>query len=122
MIARRADEVFVSTFLVNAEEILEVARTAQKAGASPCEWAMVVTPDGGIRMLDAAGWRLSSLEAEFGAETVYHVSRRSEGVRLEARARGRYCLLQSQTPAARARQLLNPEGWYVHSAMVAYGA
>ena len=71
----------MSALLRQAREILEVAVTG---GADWDTTAIVNDRMGGLRMLDAAGWSLAGLEAEFGSSAVFRVERRGEVVRVEA--------------------------------------
>jgi hypothetical protein len=65
-------------------------------------------------MLDADGWALPSLLAQYGSETAYRVTRNGGCVCLEGRRGSQTCLLRSESPAATARQLLAchlPPAW-----------
>jgi hypothetical protein len=84
----------VSTFLRQAEEILEVAA----GGAGAREVAILLGAPGGIRMMDPAGWSLAGLSAEFGATAVYRVERRGETLRVEGLSGSERCLLQREAP------------------------
>lgn len=100
------DKVNVGAFLADAENIFETARQASQAGSPDCDWAILIGPQGDIRMVEAAGWALPSLVAHHGAETAYRVSRDGGQVRLEGRQGSKMCLLRSESTAATARQLL----------------
>ena len=76
-----ADESGVSTLALEAEEILAIAAQAGPAGE---DTAILINRQGGMRMLNAAGWSLSGLLAEFGAAAVYKVERRRSAIRVEA--------------------------------------
>ncbi len=56
-------------------------------------------------MLDAAGWALPSLVAEYGSQTAYRVTREGGRVRLEGRRGSEACLLWSESPASALNQL-----------------
>jgi len=94
----------VTEFFRRAEEILRIATN----GASELGDALVVLDrQGGFRMLDAAGWSLPALAAEFGAEAVYKVERRGLSVRVEGWDGSQRCLLQGQTSRGRANSLFD---------------
>ncbi len=57
-------------------------------GSPDCDLAILIGPQGEIRMLDAAGWALSGLLAEHGAKTAYRVTRERGQVWLEGRSGG----------------------------------
>jgi len=87
---------FVSAFLRQAEEILEIAAMP---GAESHNQAIVIDRQGGMRMLDACGWTLPALSAEFGAASVFRVERRAGTIRVEGLAGSERCLLQRSDPA-----------------------
>jgi hypothetical protein len=96
----------VEPFWADAEDIFETARQAAQSGSSDCDWAILIGPQGDIRMLDATGWALPSLVVQHGAQTAYRVTRENGRVRLEGRRGSETCLLGSESPAATARHLL----------------
>lgn len=96
----------MGAFWADAESIFETARQASQSGSPDCDLAIVIGPQGGIQMLDAAGWALSSLLVQHGAKTVYRVTRDRGSVRLEGRSGSETCLLRSESPAETARRLL----------------
>jgi hypothetical protein len=96
----------VEAFWADAENIFETARQASQSGSPDCDWAILIGPQGDIRMLEATGWALPSLLAQHGAETAYRVTRESGRVCLEGRRGSQTCLLRSESPAATARHLL----------------
>lgn len=79
-----------------AEEILEIAL----AGSESHNQAIVIDRQGGMRMMDASGWTLLALSAEFGAASVFRVERRAGAVRVEGLAGSERCLLQRSDPAS----------------------
>ncbi len=93
-------------FWADAENLFETARQATQAGSPDCDWAILIGPQGDIRMLDAAGWALPSLLAQHGSETAYRITREAGRVCLEGRRGSQTCLLRSESPAATARRLL----------------
>jgi hypothetical protein len=105
----RLDKDSVNSFLQQAEEIFDTARAA---GSEPCEWAILIGVDGAIRMQPAEGWELEPLRQHCGARAAYRVSRRSGGVRVEARRAGESCLLQSR-PADAVRVILQDNPQYL---------
>ena len=56
-------------------------------------------------MVAGCDWPLASLQAHRGAEMVYRISRRGDGVRLEGRAGCRTCLFETARPDGAARPL-----------------
>lgn len=96
----------MGAFWADAENIFETARQAYQSGSPDCDWAILIGPQGDIRMLEAAGWALPSLLAQHGAETAYRVTREGGRVCLEGRHRFETCLLRSESPDATARHLL----------------
>ncbi len=81
----------MSQFVRKAEEILEVAATA---GNTLTNSAILIDRQGGLRMLDATGWSLTGLAAEYGAAAVYKIERRGRAVRVEGWNGSDRCLLQ----------------------------
>jgi hypothetical protein len=81
----------VKAFLRQAEEILDVAMAGDGDGN---DLAILIDRQGGMRMLDANGWSLSALSAEFGGAAVYKVERRARTVRVEGWGGGERCLIQ----------------------------
>jgi hypothetical protein len=96
----------VGAFWTDAESIFETARQASQCGAPDCDLAILVGAQGGVRMLDAAGWASASLLAEHGAKIIYRITRQRGSVRLEGRSGAETCLLRSESPAETARRLL----------------
>lgn len=100
----------MDAFLQQAEHLFEAAQAAADEPFSLAELAIVIGPGGSIRMMDGSGWRLGSLQAETGAQTVYRIQRRDGRVRIEGVRGGRTCWLDGETPAATARRLLSGPG------------
>jgi hypothetical protein len=78
----------VNVFLHHAEEILEVAAHGNQ------EIAIVIDRQGGVRMIDPAGWSLPSLRVEYGAAYVYKVERRAGMLRVEGWDGVQRCVLE----------------------------
>jgi hypothetical protein len=102
--APRHDEGFVSPFLQHAEEIFS---TALAGGPGDCEWALLVSPEGGIHMLAANGWQLEPLRIDHGAREAFRVTRSGGRVRVEARSAGGSCFLESGAAPAAFRPVLS---------------
>lgn len=96
-------------FLEDAERIFESAIAAATVDPNRSDIAILIDSERAIRIVDAAGWQLDSLQANYGATTVYRVAREESGVRLEGRSGERYCRLQTRNPATAARGLLNAQ-------------
>jgi len=97
----------VSRFADNAVRILEAAESAAESGHRPSEMTILITPEGGLRLLADSDWPLESLEAHHGAKMAYRVSQRDAIVRVEGRAGSRTCLFETVKPERAARFLLN---------------
>lgn len=82
----------MSAFLRRAEDILDVAVAGNRYGAG--DVAILIDRQGGMRMMDPAGWSLPGLSAEYGSSAVYKVERRAGAVRVEGWAGGERCLIQ----------------------------
>lgn len=96
----------MGAFWTDAQNLFETARQASHAGSADCDWAILIGTQGGIRMVDAAGWALPGLLAQHGGETAYRVTREGGRVCLEGRRGSETCVLRSESPAATARHLL----------------
>jgi hypothetical protein len=83
----------VRAFLRQAEDILDVALEGDSTGG---DLAIVIDRQGGMRMMDAQGWSLPALSAEFGGAAVYKVERRGRTVRVEGWGAGDRCLIQRE--------------------------
>ena len=94
----------MGAFWADAQNLFETASQAGRSNADDCDWAILVGAQGEIRMLDASGWALPGLIAEYGARTAYRLTRQNGRVRLEGRHGSDACLLWSENPAA----ALNP--------------
>ncbi len=94
-------------FLAHAAEILETAQSCVHAGGSPSELAILIGRGGDITIVADSGWPLESLRRERGAEAAYRVASAGGRVAVEARAVGRACRLETESPAAVWRRLLN---------------
>jgi hypothetical protein len=103
----------VSRFLDNAVQILEAAESAVQSGHTPADMTILITAEGGIRMLADSDWPLDSLQAHHGAKMAYRVSQNASIVRVEGRADSRTCLFETAKPERAARFLLNasPSSW-----------
>jgi hypothetical protein len=91
---------FVSQFVRKAEEILNVATAG---GNTLTNAAILIDRQGGLRMLDATGWSLTGLAAEYGAAAVYKIERRGKAVRVEGWNGSDRCLLQRGAPPSLLR-------------------
>jgi len=79
----------VSAFLRQGEDVLDTA-----IGGGDQDVVIVIGGQGGIRLMDAAGWTLPALSAEYGATAVYRVERRGDATRVEGLSGSERCLLQ----------------------------
>jgi hypothetical protein len=97
----------VSRFLDNAAQILDAAESALQSGNTPSDMTILITAEGGIRMLADSDWPLDSLQSHHGAKMAYRVSQSASVVRVEGRADSRTCLFETVKPEQAARLLLN---------------
>ena len=77
-------------FLAQAEEILEIAASAD----SCMETLISVDRQGAFRMMQPAGWSLPALAAELGSDAVFKLERRGTRVRVEGWNGSKRCLLE----------------------------
>jgi hypothetical protein len=96
----------VSRFVDNAAQILDAAESAVRSGHTPSDMTILITHEGGIRMVADSDWPLDSLQAEYGAKMAYRVSQNAAVVRVEGRAGSRTCLFETTKPERAARLLL----------------
>lgn len=91
----------------NAIGILDAAESAIQSGYSPTNMTILVSAEGGIRMIADSDWSLNALAAEQGAGMLYRVSRQQNKVRIEGREGPRTCLFETAQPNWAARALLS---------------
>ena len=96
----------VSRFAETARELMDAAECAQRSGADLSDVTILIGRECGIRMISGSDWPLESLGRVHGADMAYRISRNQAGVRLEGRAHGRRCTLETAKPAYAARLLL----------------
>ena len=103
----------MSRFLNNALQILDAAESAIQSGHTPTDMTILITAEGGIRMVADSDWPLESLQIQHGAKMAYRVSQSASLVRVEGRADSRTCLFETVKPERAARLLLNasPSYW-----------
>jgi hypothetical protein len=104
--AGEPDKRFVSRFVDNAAQILDAAENGVRSGHTPSDMTILITQEGGIRMVADSDWPLDSLQAEYGAKMAYRVSQDAAVVRVEGRAGSRTCLFETEKPERAARLLL----------------
>jgi hypothetical protein len=102
----------VNRFLDNAARILEAAESAVESGNTPTDMTILITAEGGIRMLADSDWPLDSLQSHHGAKMAYRVSQSESVVRVEGRADSRTCLFETVKPERAARLLLHGSSGY----------
>ena len=95
----------VQTLLRRAEDIVEVA---SQSGRESAQSVIVLDRQGGMRMLDAAGWTLDGLIGEFGASQVFRVETRGGAVRVEGWSSSERCLVQRKSPFERFSNMARP--------------
>ena len=89
----------MSRFWEDAVRVFETASQAPRDDASG-DLGILIDTSGGLRIVMAEGWSPESLQSHYGAGTVYCVSQKAGGVRVEGRGQGVSCVLRSQKPAA----------------------
>ncbi|HTA69514.1 MAG TPA: hypothetical protein VK776_14590 [Bryobacteraceae bacterium] len=97
----------MSRFVDNAVQIFDAAENAMQAGHTPSDMTILISAEGGIRMVADSDWPLDSLQAHHGARMAYRVSQRASMVRVEGRAGSRTCLFETAKPEQAARALLH---------------
>jgi hypothetical protein len=95
----------VKPFLDNAYALLSAAENVAQAGQRSSDLVVLISREGGIRMLSNCDWPLEALEREHGSKMAYRVHRDEAGLRVEGRAGTRTCVVQSAPPAEAARQM-----------------
>jgi hypothetical protein len=80
----------MSEFFRQAGDILDTAAGTRE----PSNAAILIDRSGRIRIVDAAGWSVAGLAAEFGAATIYRIERSPIKVRVEGWNGVQTCLLQ----------------------------
>ena len=88
----------MSRFVENAVNLLDVAESALRAGHAPSDMSILISPEGGIRMVADSDWPLESLQAHHGARLAYRVSQQDQKVRVEGKAGSRTCTLETSAP------------------------
>ena len=104
----RADKLTVGRFLQDAEAILAAATVAREATPNPANFTILIAPEGGIHILSESDRPLASLEAHYGARSLYRVSQASGRVAVEGRSGNQRCRLEAERVQAVARRLLPP--------------
>ena len=106
----------MDSFLENAHRIFEVARGVANgvANAEPQDFALLVKPDGGLHFIMESPFSMEGAAAWVGAQTVYRVTRSSEGIRVQGQNAGRggtqeQILLESRN---KHRELLRDQPLY----------
>ena len=97
----------MSRFVENATRIFEAAESTAEAGHIVTDMAILIGPEGGIRMIADSDWPLESLRLQHGAQMAYRVTQHQTSVKVEGRAGSRTCLFESEKPASVARLLLS---------------
>lgn len=95
--ANRADKLAVTRFFQDAGEILNTAAAATSE-ESPASMAILIDRQGGLRIVEAAGWNPRALEAHYGAETVYQITRTPETVQVMGISGAQTCRMETARP------------------------
>ncbi|HWR53493.1 MAG TPA: hypothetical protein VN428_20465 [Bryobacteraceae bacterium] len=98
----------MSRFFECAREILETAT----ASGDPAEATILITSEGGIRILSDSDWPLDRLVSHHAARSAYRVSRRYGKVAVEGRSQTEACRLESlRYPLRAGTSPLLPAVW-----------
>lgn len=89
----------MSAFQRLAGEILDAAAN----GEGTLDLVVLTDWQGAIRIMDACGWSVSGLAAEFGSQTIYRIQRSGESVSVHAWEGYEQCCLARSTDAIAAR-------------------
>jgi hypothetical protein len=100
----------VDTFLLNAQQILDVA-LADSSGEH-AEFALLIRPDGGIHMIMESELTLDAAAVSAGAKTAYRVSRSESGVRVTGSEGTRRCRLEEVAAPRFRSELLRDQPLY----------
>jgi hypothetical protein len=89
----------MDTFLENAQQIFDVARSASDRGDNEAssDFALLIRPDGGLHFVMESPFSIEAAAIHAGAETAYRVTHSRDGVRVEGRSVGRDCILQERS-------------------------
>lgn len=96
----------MSRFVENAVKLMKAAESAVEAGNSPTDMAILISSQGGIRMVANSTWPLESLQAYHGSQTAYRVSQQNQKVRVDGREAGHTVTFESEDPKTAARLIL----------------
>ncbi len=88
---------FMTALMQQAEEILDTAVRATDSGPN---LVILINRQGGMRMLDAAGWTLAGLSAEYGASALFEVKWGPDGTSVEGWAGLERCRIERRASAA----------------------
>jgi hypothetical protein len=99
----------MSVLVDDAERIFEGACIVSNVDTSPTDLAIIVDRTGGIRLMEASGWQLESLEASYGAQRIYRVTHNSGHVRVEGKSGSQRCLIESAGPPRTAARHPRPD-------------
>jgi hypothetical protein len=91
----------VRTLLRQAEDILNTAIHAREGG----DVVIILDRRGGMRVMEAAGWSLPALSAEFGASAAFKIRKHQGIASVEGWNGMERCLLQQETPTTAYGQL-----------------
>ena len=103
----QSDKDIVSRFVENAVNLLDAAESALRAGFAPSDMSILISPEGGIRMVADSDWSLEALQAHHGARMAYRVSQQDQKVRIEGKAGSRTCTFETNAPDQFRRLLGN---------------
>jgi len=82
------------SFFDDAQRVFDTATQ----GEGPAALAILVDDSGALRIVDSAGWRPEALQSEYGARTIFQVTRGQRGVRVAGRSGSHSCTLESSVP------------------------
>ncbi len=98
-------------------KLMDAAQSAVEAGHSPTDMAILISAEGGIRMVANSDWPLASLQRYHGSRTAYRVSKQNEKVRVDGREARGTCTFELEDPKLAARLILG--GYHTYACLPA---
>ncbi len=99
----------MSRFAEQAQQLFDSAQSAAAPDISS-DTAILITREGGLRLVSDSDWPLDSLALHHGAATAYRITAHRGNVRVEGREGGCRCMLESESPTRTARLMLAARG------------
>jgi hypothetical protein len=100
-------------FWENASRLLDAAVIASAAGHATENMTVLIGQEGGIHLIANNDWPLDRIAEERGARTAYRVQHAGGRVAVEGREGDSICRLETESPGARAKRLLQDRPRYL---------